>query len=133
MNRNIELRRMCVHCGVNYLQGNAHWCGFCLRDARENHGVCKFCHKDISEFANCWQVRREMDKARVHDEMPVEYTCPSCKEFNGELNLMETVELYVSPGERRLRMVCTVCETVLVQNFTIFRPPPKKGTTRNYE
>ena len=125
MNREIELRRMCVHCGVNFLTGGTHWCAFCVNDSRNNHGVCAFCNKDIATFSGCWSIRREMDKARVRNAMP-DHACPQCKDWNGELREMEIVELIVTETSRRLRMVCTVCETSLVQHYTLYRPPPKR-------
>jgi len=125
MNREIETRRMCVHCGVHFLQGGRSWCAFCTMDSRNNHGVCSFCNRDIVEFSGCWSVRREMDKARVRHAMP-DHLCPQCKDFNEELREMEVVELLVSPERRVVRMVCTMCETTLVQHFTLYRPPPKR-------
>jgi len=128
----IGTRRACVHCGVNYLKGGDYWCAMCTLDSRHNHGMCTFCKRDVSEFSGCWSVRREMDQARVRSAMP-DHTCPSCKDWNDELREMEIVELSTSESMRRLRMVCTYCETVLEQVVRTYRPPPRKKKGYNEE
>lgn len=119
----ITTRGMCVHCGVG-LPPNIRWCRMCQIDAQNNHGVCRFCHKDIAEFAACWQVRRQMDQVLVKNQIPFMGGCPACRDHNHEDVEMEVVELTVSDTMKYLRMVCPVCQTRCETRYTLYRPPP---------
>jgi hypothetical protein len=124
----IDTTRRCVHCGVVLLHPEQlHWCRMCQSDARDNHGVCRFCARDVAVRTNCWHVRRQMDQALIANQIPFMGGCPSCAEWNRANVEMEIVELTVSPRMKYLRMVCPTCQTRCETRYNLYRPPPAAG------
>ena len=118
-------RPTCVHCGVVLLFPGAAWCAMCQRDARENRGMCAYCHKDITEWGDCWSIRRALDQTLVKKHIPFMGGCPSCREHGAGDVEMEVVELTVSQRTKYLRMVCPKCGSRCETRYSLQDPPPK--------
>lgn len=119
----IHTRNMCKHCGFPALPEGKHWCQHCTKMARENHAVCDWCSKDITEYSACYQVARRLDDALLANDIPT-WSCPSCKKFNDEWVELAIAHVRVENHRRFLRMECPVCHTTSETTVIMFRPPP---------
>jgi hypothetical protein len=120
----IHTRNMCKHCGLPGLRSGAAWCKRCTEQARNNHSVCGFCNKDITEYSACYQVARRLDDALLANDIPT-WSCPSCKKHNDEWVELAIQNVHVEAHKRYLRMECPVCHTAVETRVVMFRPPPK--------
>jgi predicted amidophosphoribosyltransferase len=123
----LTLHGMCVHCGVPLLTPGTKWCKQCTQDARNNRGVCRYCHRDLTEFQACWNIQRAMTRAHARAAFP-DWHCPSCLRFNEEVRELEIVKLEVTDNRRILVMICPECQSTMTTSYELFRPPPRDGS-----
>lgn len=123
MQKRIMTTGMCKHCGITLWTPGQHWCRVCVDYARNNHGVCGYCHHDVSEFFDCWTIKRRLDHAVVDANIPTR-TCPSCFEHLKRVVEFEVERLVIEGNKRCLTLVCPVCQTQAHTDVTLFRPPP---------